>query len=110
MKRYGIFLKLGALSVAAVSMVLASTAATAQMRQNCGPRETVVKRLADGYGETRQSIGLGANNSVVEVYASNETGTWTITVTMPNGMTCLVASGQDFEEVAEALPAKGSDA
>lgn len=70
----------------------------------------VVDRLAEGYGETRQSMGLGANNSVIEVFASDETGTWTITVTMPNGMTCLVASGQAYEALAEALPAKGNDA
>ena len=70
----------------------------------------VVARLAEGYGETRQSMGLGANNAVVEVFASQETGSWTITLTMPGGPTCLVASGQAFETVVEALPAKGNDA
>ncbi|MEO0938178.1 MAG: hypothetical protein AAFY38_08485 [Pseudomonadota bacterium] len=94
------------------ALLAATTApmALAQNARNCGPREVVVDRLADGYGETRQSMGLGANNSVVEVFASPETGTWTITVTMPNGVTCLVASGQAFEELAEALPAPGNDA
>jgi hypothetical protein len=55
-------------------------------------------------------MGLGANNAVVEVFASEETGTWTITVTMPSGLTCLVASGQSFETLAEALPTKKKDA
>lgn len=84
--------------------------ATAQSAQNCAPRDSVVDRLASGYGESRQSMGLGANNQVVEVFASAETGTWTITVTMPNGLTCLVASGQAFEELAEALPVEDNDA
>jgi hypothetical protein len=66
--------------------------------------------LAQNYGETRQSIGIGPNNAVIEVFASDDTGTWTITVTSANGQTCLVASGQSFEELAEALPAKGNDA
>ncbi len=87
-----------------------ATEAASQTSRNCAPREMVVDRLAEGYGETRQSMGLGSNNSVVEIFASNETGTWTITVTSPNGMTCLVASGQAFEELVEALPAKGNDA
>lgn len=91
-------------------MVLAAQQATAQNARNCGPREAVVERLASGYGETRQSMGLGANNAVVEVFASQDTGTWTITVTMPNGITCLVASGQSFEALAEALPPQGNDA
>ncbi len=96
----------------AASGLIALTAGSAvsQDAQNCAPREAVVNRLATGYGETRQSMGLGANNHVVEVFASTETGTWTITVTLPNGLTCLVASGQAFEELAEALPADESDA
>ena len=84
--------------------------AAAQAGRNCAPRDAVVERLAEGYGETRQSMGLGANNAVVEVFASEETGTWTITVTMPSGLTCLVASGQSFETLAEALPTKKKDA
>jgi hypothetical protein len=55
-------------------------------------------------------MGLGANNAVVEVFASAETGTWTITVTSVQGLTCLVASGQAFETLAEVLPAEGNDA
>lgn len=110
MKLNGKFLKLGALAVSGAVYLAATTDVMAQSARNCGPREVVVNRLAEGYGEVRQSMGLGSNNSVVEVFASTETGTWTITVTMPNGMTCLVASGQAFEELAEALPAMGNDA
>jgi hypothetical protein len=97
--------------VAATGLIgLTAGTAMAEDAQNCAPREAVVDRLASGYGETRQSIGLGANNHLVEVFASAETGTWTITVTMASGLTCLVASGQAFEELAEVLPAEGSDA
>ena len=78
---------------------------------NCAKRDAVVARLATAYGETRHSMGLGANNAVIEVFASDETGTWTITVTTTDGMTCLVASGQAYEELAERLiPESESDA
>ena len=90
-------------------LALAAQTASAQGARNCAPREVVVERLAEKYGESRQSVGLGANNAMVEVFAANDTGTWTITVTMANGVTCLVASGQAYEAVTEALPAKGSD-
>lgn len=99
-------LHLGALTAAAAIYLAATSGASAQNNRNCGPREAVIDRLAHGYGETRQSMGLGANNAVVEVFASKETGTWTITVTTPHGLTCLVASGQSYEPVTEALPAK----
>ena len=101
-------LKIGMLS-AGLSLGAASLAEAQNMR-NCAPRDQVVDRLATKYGESRQSMGLGSNNAVMEVFANVEGGSWTITVTMVNGMTCLVASGQAFEELAEALPTKGDDA
>ncbi len=104
------FLKMGAVAATCGLTILTAGLASAQQQRNCGPRDLVVARLAEGYGETRQSMGLGANNAVIEVFASDESGTWTITVTTPNGMTCLVASGQAFEALAEALPAQGNDA
>jgi hypothetical protein len=84
------------------ALLAATGPAFSQSAGACAMRQHVIDRLASAYGETRQSIGLGANNQVVEVFASAETGTWTITVTNPNGLTCLVASGQAYEAVAEA--------
>ncbi len=98
-------------TMAVAMMATAFMGANVQAQtSNCAPRTTVVDRLAGQYGETRQSMGLGSNNQVVEVFASANSGSWTITVTLPNGMTCLVASGQAFETLAEVLPAPGNDA
>lgn len=91
----------------AVTAAGLSGAAAAQQAANCGPREAVVARLQQSFGETRQSIGLGANNALMEVFASEQTGTWTITVTLASGTTCLIAAGQAFETLTEPLPATG---
>lgn len=93
----------------AIGTLMATTAVANAQGQRCGPRTAIVEKLAQKYGETRQSMGLAANNAVIEVFASDETGTWTITVTGTNGLTCLVASGQAYEQLAEALPAAGTD-
>ena len=46
---------------------------------------------------------------MLELYASPETGTWTILVPLPNGLSCLVASGEAWERVAEVLtPGEGA--
>ncbi|GGG81505.1 hypothetical protein GCM10011415_33840 [Salipiger pallidus] len=92
--------------------IAAATTGTAQAQgaRACAPRDQVVSKLTEKYGETRQSIGLGSNNAMMEVYASSETGTWTITVTSAGGMTCLVASGQAYEMLEEALAKPESDA
>ena len=70
----------------------------------CGPHDDVVARLASGYGESRQSIALGANNTVVETFASIQTRSWTITVTNPGGLTCIVAAGHEYQYLAESVP------
>ncbi|MFY0596864.1 MAG: hypothetical protein JXQ85_10575 [Cognatishimia sp.] len=94
----------------AVILAVIATPVSAQNQRHCAPRDTVVERLAAGYGETRQSVGIGGDNSLVEVYASTESGSWTITVTSPAGLTCLVAAGQSFETLSETLALDGSDA
>ena len=91
------------------ALLVAAGAASAQSASNCAERALVLERLASTYGETRQSVGLGASNSVVEVFASIDTGTWTITVTLPSGVTCMVASGQAFERLDEDLPPQGRE-
>lgn len=82
------------------ALVVSGTASAQSTTSPCAARDKVVQRLTSNYGETVQSMGLGANNGMMEVFASEETGTWTITVTMPNGQTCLIASGQAFEGAA----------
>lgn len=94
-----------------LALVLASVAGPAAAQgAACAPRDVVVGRLADAYGETRQSMGLGANNVVIEVFASDSSGSWTITVTGPEGITCLIAAGQAYESAVEGLAAPGKDA
>ena len=90
-------------------LALAVTGGAAQAQaqattQHCSDHETMVRHLAEGWGESRQSIALDAGNSVVELFASPETGTWTLTLTQAGGQTCMVASGHAWEMVAESLP------
>ena len=84
-------------------------AQTVRRPQNCGPREAVVTRLAKAYGEVRKSQGLGTKNAVVEVFASDKTGSWTIKIAMPSCLTCLVASGQAFATLANVEQLTGDE-
>ena len=88
-------------------LVLAAQQASAAQ---CADRAMVVATLAERFGETRQAVGLSDDGMMVEVFASSETGSWTITVTRPGGPTCLAAAGQAYQAMAEALPAPGDPA
>ncbi|MBR9864960.1 MAG: hypothetical protein GYB24_16095 [Rhodobacteraceae bacterium] len=87
-----------ALSLGFLGVILAHSPAYSQPA-SCAERTRVLERLQSKYGETRRSVGLAANNGVVEVFASDQSGSWTIVITLPNGMTCLVAAGESYETV-----------
>lgn len=97
-----------ALSLGFAAVILATQQARAAPQ--CADRPQVLETLAQKYGETRRSMGMAADQTVMELFASAETGSWTLTVTLPSGMTCLVAAGQNFEAIAEELPARGNPA
>lgn len=87
----------------ALALVLASGPAAGQ--QPCARHEVVVERLAQIHGETLQSAGLTTGDTaIVEVYASEETGSWTILIVLPNGIACLIAAGQMWDASPAGRP------
>ena len=97
----------------ALSLGLAGMLAAAQIAHSapqCDSREAVTTLLADRYNETRRAIGIAGQSAVMELFAAEETGTWSITITLPDGRMCLMASGATYESVTEDLPAKGNPA
>jgi predicted methyltransferase len=69
----------------------------------CGPREMFIEQLADRYGEGTAVTGIDANGSVMEILANSGTGTWTMILTTPEGVTCLVVVGEALE-IARSPP------
>lgn len=94
-----------ALSLGFAGVILATQIAFSNPQ--CDTRDRVTALLADRYGETRQAMGLAGQSAVMELYASETTGTWTITFTLPDGRMCLMASGAGYEARTEDLPARG---
>jgi hypothetical protein len=93
-----------ALSLGFGGVILATQ--IAHSAPQCDSREAVTALLADRYGETRRALGLAGEAAVMELYASDATGTWSITMTLPDGRMCLMASGSGYE--AEAASPAGS--
>ena len=62
----------------------------------CGQREEFVARLENGYQEFNSALGMASGGGLVELYTS-EKGTWTLMLTQPNGVSCLIAAGENWE-------------
>jgi predicted methyltransferase len=94
----------------AAALLAATPAANAEETRACAERSRVVAKLEQKFGETLRSLGLHRDDAVVEVYSSDETGTWTILMTRPDGMSCLLAAGQRWEQDIHPLKKPGGDA
>ncbi|MGB0410997.1 MAG: hypothetical protein ACPGFA_05375 [Pikeienuella sp.] len=93
-----------AAAVFAVSTMYTTPAVSQSTTQFCADRTALISQLETRHGETRRSAGLQEDSRVIETYANVETGTWTIIITMPTGVACLVAVGENWrEDVAVTL-------
>ena len=83
----------------ATAMTLLSPV-VANSQEICSDREDIVSQLTEDYNETSIGIGLATNGSVLELFVSPEK-TWSVIVTTPHGITCLVTAGEHWEEIEE---------
>ncbi len=75
---------------------------SAQAQMICGERGPMVASLEKTYSEAPVSMGLGSNGAIIEVFAS-PSGTFTIILTRPNGLTCVMAAGENWEDLPKRL-------
>lgn len=81
-----------------ISLLAAFLPTTLHAQTACAQRTTVVEKLEGKYGEAFAGGGLQNSNSVFEVWLSAEQGTWTILMTRPNGVSCIMASGTNWRD------------
>lgn len=79
----------------ALIAVSGGSAVAQEQRLECGPRDVTVTSLLSKYGEVVVNSGMD-RRGLAEMYANDETGTWTFTITSPRLITCVHAHGQYF--------------
>ena len=65
--------------------------------QRCEQRRTVLQYLSSRYEEKPVAMGVAENGGLIEVLTSRTGNTFTIVVTSPDGKTCMVAAGEDWQ-------------
>ena len=58
-----------------------------------------MKRLSAKYSEGPVAVGVVTNGGVLEVLTTDTGSTWTIIVTMPNGLSCMLATGEGWQNL-----------
>ncbi len=67
-----------------------------EMLRLLNQRAEIVTQLAGKYKEVPVAIGVNSKGHLVEVLSSEHGRTWTIIVTSPAGMSCVVSVGEDW--------------
>ena len=79
------------------SAVTVSQPATAQSLSR--PRADVLKILGENYAEAPIEMGLTRAGNVIELFTSSDGSTWSLVVTSPDGLSRVVASGENWVSV-----------
>ena len=95
--------------ILSVAIALVSSTAMAQARPQCNERDNVLELLAKKYKETPIAAGVTNTGGLVEVLNDSKSGSWTIIVTTPQGMSCLVAAGEGWRTM-EQIKDEGPEA
>ena len=83
-------------ALAAIS--LAGVAGFAEAAPQCSSHDKIADALGNKFKETRRVMGVVNSTAVMEIFMSPQ-GTWTVVVTDTRGMACIIATGQDWQEV-----------
>jgi hypothetical protein len=65
----------------------------------CSQRTDVLNQLGSKYKEAPSAVGLANNGGLIEVLTSDDGSTWTIILSMPNGTSCLLAAGENWQPI-----------
>lgn len=89
----------GGLGLAALTAVgLISQSATAVTEtQICGSRQDIVEQLGMQFAETQKAVGLLGEDAMIEIFVSDQ-GSWTILTTDVNGISCMMAAGEAWDD------------
>ena len=89
-------------SLAGALLFAAGTSASAQGA--CGNRADFVTQLGNRYAEAPIALCLTGNGDLVQVFAAANGATWTITVTRPDGLSCMITEGESWENLSPSQP------
>jgi len=84
-----------------------STAPPVMAQPTCGQRDDLTAQLSQRFMEQLTAGGLQNASNVVEIWTSPENGTWTMLLSHPDGISCVVGSGTSWETLTIKPEPKG---
>ena len=104
MQRTGVLaIAVGALIATAAPVPVAQV----QAKELCGSRDDVVAHLDDEYGDKPTAVALASSGGIIQVLVGSD-GAWTMVITRPSGVTCIIEFGEGWQDVPPAAEGRPS--
>jgi len=65
----------------------------------CDDRSRLENRLKNVVGAEREGRGMRGPDALIEIWIDRRSGDWTLVQSYPNGTSCIVAIGENWESL-----------
>ena len=85
---------------AGVAAVMAAASAQAnEQSMGCHEPKEIARLLSADFSERPVAYGLQQDGTLMQIFASKTGETWTVVLTTPAGLSCIVAEGTRWENL-----------
>lgn len=92
----------------AIALLAALPFSAAVDAAQCGDSASIAAYLARKYREKPRAAGMVGSRGYMQLYVA-ETGTWTVLLTSPEGISCIIAAGDGLEFLQGSKPPQGEE-
>ncbi len=85
--------------VAFAFALLLPTAATVKAQPVCMPHDDFRVELHRNFSESPVAIAIASNGALIELYANHDRSSWTLVMTRPAGISCVLVAGEEWNDL-----------
>ncbi len=85
--------------VAFAFALLLHTAATVKAQPVCMPHDDFRVELQRNFSEAPVAIAIANNGALIELYAKRDRSSWTLMMTRPGGLSCVLVAGEEWNDL-----------
>ena len=76
-----------------------NTAATVKAQPVCMPHDDFRVALHRNFSEAPVAIAVANNGALIELYAKRDKSSWTLVMTRPGGLSCVLVAGEEWNDL-----------
>jgi len=85
--------------VAFAFVLLLHTAAAVKAQPVCMPHDDFRVELQRNFSEAPVAIAIANNGALIELYAKRDKSSWTLIMTRPGGLSCVLVAGEEWNDL-----------